>query len=57
MKNRNKNLLGWILFVISTIGFIKSSAKIFWAMFVTIIFLIACLIFLIPFFRKETNET
>ena len=57
MKNRNKNLLGWILFVISTIGFIKSGAKIFWAMFVTIIFLIVCLIFLIPFFRKETNET
>ena len=24
MKNRNINLLGWILFVISTIGFIKS---------------------------------
>ena len=56
MKNRNKNLLGWILFVISTIGFIKSSAEIFWAMFGTIIFLIACLIFLIPFFRKEENE-
>ena len=57
MKNKNINLLGWILFIISAIGFTISSIGSFWAMFGSLFCLVACLIFLIPFFRKEKNET
>tara|TARA_B110000438_G_scaffold211090_1_gene203120 strand:- start:794 stop:958 length:165 start_codon:yes stop_codon:yes gene_type:complete len=53
VKNRNINILGWILFLISAVGFIVSSLENFWALFGSIFFLIACLVFLIPFFRKE----
>ena len=56
MKNKNINLLGWILFIISAIGFTKSGIGSFWAMFGSLFFLVACLIFLIPFFRKESDE-
>ena len=56
MKNRNINLFGWILFVISAIGFTISSIGNFWAMFGSLFFLIACIVFLIPFFREEKNE-
>ena len=56
MKNKNINLLGWILFIILAIGFTISSVGSFWAMFGSLFFLVACLIFLIPFFRKERNE-
>ena len=56
MKNKNINLLGWILFIISASGFTISSIGSFWAMFGSLFFLVACLIFLIPFFRKESDE-
>ena len=62
MKNKNINLLGWVLFIVSAIGFciasiasIASIARIgsFWSMFGSIFFLVACLVFLIPFFKNE----
>ena len=56
MKDRNINLAGWILFVISATGFIISSVGSFWAMFGSLFFLIACIVFLIPFFRKDESE-
>ena len=56
MKNKTINLIGWILFVISAVGFIISSVESFWAMFGSLFFLIACIVFLIPFFKKEENE-
>ncbi len=56
MKNKNINLLGWILFIVSAIGFTISSVGNFWAMFGSLFFFVACLIFLIPFFRKEKDE-
>ena len=56
MKNKNINLFGWSLFVISAIGFTISSIGNFWAMFGSLFFLIACIVFLIPFFREEKNE-
>jgi len=55
VKNRNINILGWILFLISAVGFIISSLGNFWALFASFFFLIACLVFLVPFFRKENN--
>tara|TARA_B100000941_G_scaffold256166_1_gene205317 strand:- start:10 stop:183 length:174 start_codon:yes stop_codon:yes gene_type:complete len=56
MKNRNLNLLSWILFVVSAIGFTNSSIKNIWALFGSLFFLVACIIFLIPFFIKEKHE-
>ena len=56
MSNKNINLIGWILFIMSALGFIISSIRSFWAMFGSLFFLIACIVFLIPFFRKEGNE-
>jgi hypothetical protein len=53
MKNTHINLLGWVLFIISAIGFIIASVGSFWPMFGSIFFLLACLVFLIPFFKKE----
>ena len=52
MSDHSINLLGWILFVISACGFIIASWGNFWAMFGSVFFLIACLVFLIPFFRR-----
>ena len=56
MSNKNINLTGWILFIISALGFIMSSIGNFWAMFGSLFFLLACIIFLIPFFRKDGSE-
>ena len=56
MSNKKINFLGWILFIVSAIGFIISSIGSFRAMFGNLFFLIACNIFLIPFFRKVISE-
>ena len=45
MNNRQINILGWILFIVSAIGFLISSVGNFWSMFGSIFFLVACLIF------------
>ncbi len=51
MTNRTINLIGWILFIVSAIGFCIASWGHFWSMFGSVFFLVACLVFLIPFFR------
>ena len=56
MSNKNINFLGWVLFIVSAIGFTISSIGSFWAMFGSPFFLFACFVFLIPFFRKEDDE-
>ena len=56
MKNQTINLIGWILFIVSARGFVISSIGSFWAMFGSLFFLIACIVFLIPFFRKDESE-
>lgn len=53
VTNRRINLLGWILFIFSAIGFLIASIGDFWATVGSGFFLLACLVFLIPFFRKE----
>ena len=45
MKNKNINLLGWILFIISAIGFVISSIGSFWSMFGSLFFLVAFTIY------------
>ena len=46
------NTVGWVLFLISAIGFIMSSFGNFWAMFGSVFFFTGCIVFLIPFFKK-----
>ena len=53
MKNRRIELIGWLFFVVSALGFCIASIGSFWSMFGSIFFLIACIIFLIPFFKKN----
>jgi len=53
MKNRRIELIGWLLFVVSALGFCIESIGSFWGMFGSIFFLLACIIFLIPFFKKN----
>jgi len=53
MKNRRIELIGWLLFVVSALGFCIASIGSFWSMFRSIFFLLACIIFLIPFFKKN----
>ena len=53
MNNNLLTLLGWILFIISSICYIVSSVGNFWAMSGSIFFFLACVVFLIPFFNKK----
>ena len=53
ISNRQIDFIGWLLFVLSASAFIIASIGNFWAMCGSIFFLLACLVFIIPFFRKE----
>ena len=50
MNTKIINIAGWVLFLISAIGFIMSSPGNFWAMFGSLFFFAGCLVFLIPYF-------
>lgn len=54
MRDTTINLIGWILFIISAIGFIISSLRSgdVPSLIGGIFFLVACLVFLIPFARQ-----
>ena len=51
ISNRQIDFLGWILFTLSASCFIAASIGNFWAMSGSVFFLVACLVFIIPFFR------
>ncbi|GIS83465.1 MAG: hypothetical protein CM1200mP15_20970 [Dehalococcoidia bacterium] len=52
-NEQQQNQFYWMdLFIVSAIGFIIASVGSFWSMFGSVFFLVACLIFLIPFLRK-----
>ncbi len=53
MSNNQTNFIGWILFILSALGFIIASIGNFWGMVGSIFFLAACFVFLIPFFGPE----
>jgi hypothetical protein len=55
---RNYQLLGWILFIISAIGFIVSSIRSgdLPGLIGGIFFLLACLAFLIPFVKPDARD-
>jgi hypothetical protein len=51
--NHQLQFFGWILFVISAFGFIIASWGDFWAMVGSVFFLLACIAFLVPYFRND----
>lgn len=53
MSDHRLNFLGWILFVISAGGFCIASVGNFWAMTGSVFFLLACLVFMVPFLRRN----
>ena len=55
MNNKHLNIIGWLLFVVSSLCFMASSIGNFWAMAGSVLFFVACLVFLLTFFRKEGN--
>ncbi len=52
VSNRQIDFLGWVLFILSAASFIVASIGNFWATAGSMFFLVACLVFIIPFFRK-----
>lgn len=55
IKNRDLELLGWLLFMVSASAYIVASVGNFWSMLGSVFFLVACFVFVIPFFRVEGN--
>jgi len=53
MKSKSRDFIGWILFLISAFGFCIASVGNFWAMFGSVFFLMGCIVFLIPFLKKN----
>ena len=55
MRNESINIIGWILFVFSALAFIASSLRAgdMVGLVGAVLFLVACLLFLIPFFRRD----
>lgn len=58
MRNETFNLIGCPLFIISALGFTVSALKRgdLWALAGAVAFLVACLVFLIPFFRRNPDS-
>jgi len=54
---RNCQLWGWILFIISALFFIATSlrARDMLGLLGGLFFLVACIVFLIPFFRSDAD--
>jgi hypothetical protein len=54
LPDRGFQIAGWVLFIISALGFIVSSLRSgdFFGLIGGIFFLIACIVFLIPIFRR-----
>ncbi len=56
MQKRTLDLAGWGLFVLSALGFIVASIGTFWAMLGSLLFLVACLVFIYGlYFGKEDS--
>lgn len=53
LNNRRIELLGWTLFTLSALSFVIASIGHFWAMAGSLLFLLACLVFFVPYFREK----
>ena len=56
ISNRQIDFSGWILFTASATSFVIASIGNFWATWGSVFFLVACLVFIIPFFRKDEGH-
>jgi hypothetical protein len=56
MTDHQINFIGWILFLIFAVGFCIASIGSFWAMFGSIFFLVACVVFMVPYLRKSNQD-
>jgi hypothetical protein len=57
MSDRTVHILGWVLFIFSAVGFIVSGLKSgdLAALIGSVLFLIACLVFLLPLVRSPRS--
>ena len=53
ITNRQIDFIGWLLFVGSACAFIVASIGSPWALAGSVLFLLACIAFIIPFFRND----
>ena len=55
MRNHTINLIGWLIFLASALTFIASSIRSgdTVGLFGSVLFLVGCLVFLIPYFRRD----
>jgi hypothetical protein len=53
VKKRHFEIAGWLLFIVSALGFTIASISSFWGLFGSLFFLVACLVFLVPYFMKD----
>ncbi|MBB24805.1 MAG: cytochrome oxidase subunit III [Geminicoccus sp.] len=53
MKKRHFEIAGWLLFIVSALGFTIASISSFWGLFGSLFFLVACLVFLVPYFMND----
>ena len=55
MPGRAHEILGWVLFILSAVGFIVSSARIgdIPGIAGSVLFLAGCLVFLVPLLRRK----
>jgi len=58
LKHRNFQIAGWILFILSALLFTWSTARAgdYIGLAASLLFLIACLVFLVPIFRPQSEE-
>ena len=52
IRNRRIDFVGWVLFIMSAIAFFIASIGSLWVMCGSAFYLLACLVFIFPFFRN-----
>jgi hypothetical protein len=56
MEDNTINFIGWILFVLSAASYLVASLPDYWTTLGSLFFLIACFVFLIPYFRPDSPQ-
>ena len=56
MKRSTFEIAGWIVFLLCAICFVITSVGSFWGMTGSLLFLLGCVLFLIPYFVKMRDD-
>ena len=56
MKRSTFEIAGWIVFLLCAICFVITSVGSFWGMTGSLLFLLGCVLFLVPYFVKMQDE-